>query len=584
MRPTDLQYKLAREVIIMDCNTSNYLRQVIFEANLLRDKRVLPDLIKTAMEALFGINLNNINIYTNPLIAKAGARAFAYGDGIYFAPVEYQLESSDGWRVLGHEIAHIRQQKSGLLTRLLRNNLEIVHDDFLEAEADVFGDLAARMFETGKVPMNTINKQMENIQSCQAIQCLMTLTEFKNVSKASGFRDKIVPVDNALIKYHTLDTQKLENKDYVVILAQLRKLYAACDKYKKDRPNSVRNKGVDALMREICFEEVVLSSLAEYQTAANEIDKWEKLEETQNRYLKLAGNKEFSRLNFFTELDFLINKHITIMRQSGSDSKAILEDIETLKKLITLDQIPGIIKDVVNEITAPANIQQLSMCEFTPGLKYNVNRGKILKYTLKHNLNQGLGRRFRLGSLAHELTHLSNAETFGNTVLIFAIDPSASDKQIVNLAKIRRSHLLGLQALLAFTPSTEISYTLKNEIQTKLEYPLSGKLGIYLSNFQKQMENTTEGIAYRTRISDLYTKGLVDCELIEYDSVINQIMLWCHLYKVKLDNKFYKQIQTCAQLAYNYRADFRLKKRRIVSVSPVNKTIIQGTHDRRKSF
>ena len=41
----------------------------------------------------------------------------------------------------------------------------------------------------------------------------------------------------------------------------------------------------------------------------------------------------------------------------------------------------------------------------------------------------------------------------------------------------------------------------------------------------------------------------MDCELIEYDSVVDQMAMWCHLYAVKPDHPVYAQLLTLARLA-----------------------------------
>ncbi|MES2260106.1 MAG: DUF4157 domain-containing protein [Pseudomonadota bacterium] len=533
------------------------------------------------MEALLDMDLRQVRIHIHPALARAGARAFAYGDSLYFAPGQYQAHSREGWRVLGHELAHVRQQRDGLLGAI-PPGMHVVHDAVLEAHADCYGALAAHMFDTGIVPPLE-NRKRAGGQATPAIQCLMAFPAFKEASSATGFRTSLAAVDTALQEFHELDKPpKAINKDYVALLAKLRTLATECEKFRKAQPTSTRLRGVEQLVRQIGLEEVVLSSLARYKLAADEIGQWEALEETQTRYLKIADRAEFTRKNFSIELDELMLTQGNLLNAAKMSSHVIMGDIKMLKAVAHKEDAPDIIRAVVREITAASNTQQLDMAVFSPGLKYNTKRGILPKYTLNHKLDQSLGVRFRLGSLAHELTHLSNCETFGNSVMMLSIEPSASDAEICNLARQRKANLLNLQATLATIPATEISARLNEEMHSKLGYPISGKLLSYLGSFKRQLDATEDGKAYRLRLEALCRGGKLDCELIEFDSVINQIMLWCYFYKISPDNAFYRQIQTVAQVAYNYRAEHRLVRRRVVS--PVGPSGALRTQGRRMSF
>src|SRR6187402_2650428 len=76
-----------------------------------RDPIALPTLVRYRFEDLFGTDLGNLRVHIESASAAAlGARAFARGDEIHFAPGEYDPFSREGWRVLGHEVAHVIQQ------------------------------------------------------------------------------------------------------------------------------------------------------------------------------------------------------------------------------------------------------------------------------------------------------------------------------------------------------------------------------------------------------------------------------------------------------------------------------------------
>ena len=69
------------------------------------------------MEAHFGHDFSQVRVHTDAPAARRaqalGARAYAYGRDLVFAPGAYDPYSSAGRRLLAHELAHIVQQAQG---------------------------------------------------------------------------------------------------------------------------------------------------------------------------------------------------------------------------------------------------------------------------------------------------------------------------------------------------------------------------------------------------------------------------------------------------------------------------------------
>ena len=68
----------------------------------------------------------------------AGAQAFTRGSEIHFAPGSYQPGSQAGQELLGHELAHVVQQRQGRVsaTTALGKGMAMNDDASLEREAD----------------------------------------------------------------------------------------------------------------------------------------------------------------------------------------------------------------------------------------------------------------------------------------------------------------------------------------------------------------------------------------------------------------------------------------------------------------
>jgi Domain of unknown function (DUF4157) len=92
------------------------------------------------MEAAFGTDLSDVRVHEAAQPRELGALAYTHGSDIHFAPGTFDPASSAGQELLGHELAHVIQQRVGA-SRVAR---AVVVDGGLEAEADEAGARAAR--------------------------------------------------------------------------------------------------------------------------------------------------------------------------------------------------------------------------------------------------------------------------------------------------------------------------------------------------------------------------------------------------------------------------------------------------------
>ncbi len=105
--------------------------------------RPLPDPVRGKMEAALGADFRNVRVHVGPQAERIGAVAFTLGSDIYFAPGRYQPDTMQGQQVLGHELAHVVQQRTGRVRNPLGAGVAVVQDRALEAEADRLGNRAA---------------------------------------------------------------------------------------------------------------------------------------------------------------------------------------------------------------------------------------------------------------------------------------------------------------------------------------------------------------------------------------------------------------------------------------------------------
>jgi ribosomal protein S18 acetylase RimI-like enzyme len=105
--------------------------------------RPLPEAVRGQMEAALGADFSNVRVHVGPQAERISAIAFTVGSDIYFAPGRYQPDTVHGQQLLGHELAHVVQQRAGRVRNPLGSGLAVVQDHALEAEADRLGQRAA---------------------------------------------------------------------------------------------------------------------------------------------------------------------------------------------------------------------------------------------------------------------------------------------------------------------------------------------------------------------------------------------------------------------------------------------------------
>lgn len=103
----------------------------------------IPEAVRRKMESLFNADFSNVRIHVGAQAKSIGAVAFTMGSQIRFAPGHYNPNTSHGLRLLGHELTHVVQQRSGRVRNPFGRGIAVVQDTGMEAEADRMGIQAA---------------------------------------------------------------------------------------------------------------------------------------------------------------------------------------------------------------------------------------------------------------------------------------------------------------------------------------------------------------------------------------------------------------------------------------------------------
>ncbi|MDO6818877.1 DUF4157 domain-containing protein [Zobellia sp. 1_MG-2023] len=84
----------------------------------------LPKNTRAEMEASFGVDFSGVNVHTDQDAIKMnkelGAQAFTHGKDVYFNSGKYNPDSSEGKRLLAHELTHVVQQKGAKKIQMQR--------------------------------------------------------------------------------------------------------------------------------------------------------------------------------------------------------------------------------------------------------------------------------------------------------------------------------------------------------------------------------------------------------------------------------------------------------------------------------
>jgi hypothetical protein len=104
----------------------------------------MPEAIQRKMETLFNTSFSDVKIHVGPDAGLIGASAFTQGSDLFFAPGQYNPNTPGGQRLLGQQLAHVVQQRSGRARNPFGSGIAVVNDPMLKAEAEMMGARAAR--------------------------------------------------------------------------------------------------------------------------------------------------------------------------------------------------------------------------------------------------------------------------------------------------------------------------------------------------------------------------------------------------------------------------------------------------------
>src|SRR5690606_31866699 len=107
----------------------------------------LPEEVQNNLALSFGHDFSGVTVHENSAMPRQiNALAFTQDEQIHFAPGQFNPDTQKGKNLIGHEFAHIVQQRSGKVnpTRVLGKSLAVNESKTLENEADQLGKKAVK--------------------------------------------------------------------------------------------------------------------------------------------------------------------------------------------------------------------------------------------------------------------------------------------------------------------------------------------------------------------------------------------------------------------------------------------------------
>lgn len=101
----------------------------------------LPGPLQAKMEGAFGHSLSDVRVHLGNLPEKIGANAFARGSDLFFKRTNYDPGSRKGQALIGHELAHVVQQRQRRVAPThVAGPLLANQESHLESEAEKAGE------------------------------------------------------------------------------------------------------------------------------------------------------------------------------------------------------------------------------------------------------------------------------------------------------------------------------------------------------------------------------------------------------------------------------------------------------------
>lgn len=387
------------------------------------------------------------------------------------------------------------------------------------------------------------------------IQRLWSSKQFKESSTAEdeeeSKRVKILPVEAALAAF-----QSTPKDQWATCVTALQKIVTECNTYlglffrSKVRKNAVKQLKAQAAAEATIFQGIIAANGLAYGAKMKAL-------------LKLIDDSvAFSNRGVLMGIAYVEVERVVREMMASHDVldqaalKQVMDDeLQRLRDIAAAPTTPQIVKDVILENLA--HIGEVHLQEGKPGARTAKPGETDKKYVVNHALVQTGGSTERLGSLMHELTHVTTGETFDNAplFLVFTKGKEVGADGILEIKTLAKKRNKGLLDVLAVSAGDQaLSASQKSMIKIKCEYANKPMLTQYLGSFKDKLGGPdAPGYKSLKALADDAEINPFTGTLIEYDSVINQILMYLFDWGVKPPNPTWNLVAQLATEAKQFR-------------------------------
>ncbi|MFD8384655.1 hypothetical protein ACFV2X_40055 [Streptomyces sp. NPDC059679] len=370
------------------------------------------------------------------------------------------------------------------------------------------------------------------------VSAMMTEREFKQSTAAPGLRSssRIADIDEELRAFHALPGSRQGARLLALkAIAESSRAYVAHKQGEGSRVEGTQRlaQQAEAAMRQLNPENVFRDLLTEIDGALRagknpDLDVRSPAGEAQKAAQAVPSDRFHAMMSDYVHKLGRLRDDRTL----PAETRAVIEELMAVEPLVTVMQYPR---------------------GGMPGIKLN-STGDGAEYTFNVDPQVRGGTSFLLGHIAHEFTHVVAHQAFGSSPVMELVRSGATDAEVGALAAERRRTLNDLKTALA--GDREFSEFQQTMLQEKLVYGAQPRtLERYAYNFERSGKITT---AQKERLVG-WGKAAGDASgtLVEYDTVLNQMLIYLHMWQTSQNNPFYVRLRAAAQAAYERRSDAR---------------------------
>ncbi|MEV6162366.1 hypothetical protein AB0L71_10665 [Streptomyces sp. NPDC052052] len=378
-----------------------------------------------------------------------------------------------------------------------------------------------------------LQSTMGNAAVSQLITVSRMMSEGEFKQSTSKFwprgRSEITRVDEALAAFHALPETDQRGR-----LFALKDIVKACRDYTEHKEGGSRVDGTEQLRRQAEEAQKGLDLESVYQGLLTEIDRMRDPDEDQEALGAKAQTtaQTMPADRFQTMMHGYVGQLADLLAHETlpEETRAVIGELMEVVHLVTVMQYP-----------------MGSM----PGMRLNpATDGDGQSFTFNVDTQALGGTSFLLGHIAHELTHVAAHQAFGSSPVMELVRSGTSDSEVTSLAAERKRTLDELQKELS--GNAEFNGFQQRILREKLVYGAQPhKLEKYADAFAKKGSITAE--QKERLIGWGKAAGEASGTLVEYDTVLNQMLVYLHMWQTSQDNPFYVKLRAAAKVAYDRR-------------------------------